>query len=179
MSRIGKKPIKIPKNVTVDIDANQVKVKGPLGELSNRFPEGVEILLQNQDLIINRASDIDSHRAAHGLTRALLNNMVTGVSEGFKKVLLIVGTGYRAALQGDKLQIQVGYSHPVNVEPVPGIKFEVDGPNKMIVSGINREVVGQVAANIRAIRPPDVYKGKGIRYENEQLIKKAGKAGKK
>jgi large subunit ribosomal protein L6 len=179
MSRIGKKPIKIPKNVTIDINDNQVKVKGPLGELSNRFPDGVEVVIQGQDLVVNRHSDVDSHRAAHGLTRALLSNMVTGVSDGFKKILLIVGTGYRVALQGDKLQIQVGYSHPVNVEPLPGIKFEVEGVTKMVVTGINKELVGQVAADIRAIRPPDVYKGKGIRYENEQLIKKAGKAGKK
>ena len=179
MSRIGKKPIKIPKGVTIDILENQVKIKGPLGELSNRFPAGVVIAVKGDELIVNRENDINAYRAAHGLTRALLSNMVRGVTEGFKRVLLIVGTGYRAVMQGENLQISVGYSHPVQIDKVKGIKFEVDGQNKIIVSGINKELVGQVAANIRAVRPPDVYKGKGIRYEDEELIKKAGKAGKK
>jgi large subunit ribosomal protein L6 len=179
MSRIGKKPIVLPKGVTVDIQDNTVKVKGPKGELSRTVAEGVAVALENGEVVVTRASDERQLRALHGTTRALLNNMVTGVSTGFTKTLQVEGVGYRAELKGKQLVMALGFSHPIAVEPPPGISFGVDEKTRTItVNGADRELVGQVAADIRAWRPPEPYKGKGLRYLGERIKRKAGKAGK-
>ncbi|MCD6309099.1 MAG: 50S ribosomal protein L6 [Candidatus Eremiobacteraeota bacterium] len=176
MSRIGKKPIVLPDRVTIDIDGNLVRVKGPRGELKHTLPEGITLEKENGHYLVRRSSDEKKQRAFHGLTRALIANMVKGVSTGFEKALQIVGVGYRATQQGKGIQILIGFSHPVNVTPPEGIELKVEGNNRILVRGIDKELVGQVAANIRKIKPPDVYKGKGILYEGEQIEKKAGKA---
>lgn len=178
MSRIGKLPVGIPKGVTVNIQSNKVTVKGPKGELAKVFNERMRVLVEDNKVKVLRQSDSRKERALHGLTRTLIANMVEGVSNGFQRNLQIVGIGYRAAKQGQGLQIQVGYSHPVNIEPIKGIDFEVDGATKIVVKGADKELVGQVAANIRSIRPPEPYKGKGIKYEDEVIHRKMGKAGK-
>lgn len=179
MSRIGKAPIELPKGVTVDVQETAVTVKGPKGTLSQAFHPEMTIALDNGVLTVNRPSDSRDHRSLHGLTRALLNNMVVGVSEGFKKVLQVEGVGYRAAMNGKTLELSVGYSHPVNFEPPQDVEFAVENRNKtIIVSGIDKQVVGEIAAQIRKTRPPEPYKGKGIRYDNEHVRRKAGKAGK-
>lgn len=178
MSRIGKLPVGIPKGVTVNIQNNKVTVKGPKGELAKVFNERMKVLVEDNKVKVLRQSDSRKERALHGLTRTLIANMVEGVSNGFQRNLQIVGIGYRAAKQGQGLQIQVGYSHPVNIEPIKGIDFEVDGATKIVVKGADKELVGQVAANIRSIRPPEPYKGKGIKYEDEVIHRKMGKAGK-
>jgi large subunit ribosomal protein L6 len=179
MSRIGKKPIPIPDKVQVDIQGSQVTVKGPKGELSHAFHPDISIVREEGVLQVTRPTDQRTHRALHGLSRALLMNMITGVSEGYSKTMEIVGTGYRAELQGQKLVLYLGYSHPIEFEPPKGISFDVPrGGRTVTISGIDRELVGEIAARIRRQRPPEPYKGKGVRYENERVRHKAGKAGK-
>ena len=178
MSRIGKAPIDVPPGVLVNIKGNTVTVTGPKGELNRLFNPDISITLDNNTLIVSRPSDSRQHRSLHGLTRSLLANMVKGVSQGFEKGLEIVGVGYRAEKSADKLVLRVGYSHMVEISPLPGISLAVEGTNKIKVSGIDKEAVGQMAAEIRAVRPPDAYKGKGIRYAGELVRLKAGKAGK-
>ncbi len=178
MSRVGRTPITVPHGVTVNIEQDKVTVTGPKGELQRHFNPDMSITLQDNSLSVSRPSDSREHRSTHGLTRSLLANMVEGVSSGFEKKLEIVGVGYRAEKAGDKLIFRVGYSHQVEVSPLPGISLDVEGANRIKVSGIDKEVVGEMAAEIRAIRPPDAYKGKGIRYAGELVRLKAGKAGK-
>ena len=178
MSRIGKMPIPLPKGVEVRIDGNTVTVKGPKGELARDILPEITIQQEDGQLLVGRPSDQQRHRAMHGLTRTLVDNMVHGVSEGFSKTLEMQGVGYRAQMQGNDLQLAIGFSHPVNVPPPPGIEFEVEGTTRIVVKGINKEQVGQVAADVRKIRPPEPYKGKGIRYLGEYVRRKAGKAGK-
>ena len=178
MSRIGRMPIAVPSGVTVNIEGNRVTVSGPKGELSRSLPSDMGINLENNILAVSRPSDSQEHRSRHGLTRSLLANMVEGVYKGFEKTLEIVGVGYRAEKVGDNLVIRIGYSHLVDVSPLPGISLDVEGANRIKVTGINKEVVGEMAAEIRAIRPPDAYKGKGIRYAGEIVHLKPGKAGK-
>jgi large subunit ribosomal protein L6 len=178
MSRIGLLPIAIPRGTEVKIDGSEVVVKGSKGELRRRFHPDISIALKNGDLIVTRPSDSKIHRSLHGLTRSLLANMVTGVSEGFEKVLEINGVGYRAQQSGNKLVLQVGYSNTVEFSPPPGINISVEGANRIRVAGIDKEAVGETAARIRAVRPADSYKGKGIKYSEEKLRLKPGKAGK-
>jgi large subunit ribosomal protein L6 len=179
LSRIGKKLIVIPKGVNVNINVNLVEVSGPLGELSQILPPELEVKIDNNQLEVQRKSDSKRARAFHGLFRSLIANMVTGVSEGFKKGLELVGTGYKAQLQGSKLVMQLRQSHPVEFAPPQEIKFELEGNNKIWVKGVSKELVGQIAANVRKSLPPDAYKGKGIRYIGEILHLKPGKAGSK
>ena len=171
-------PITVPNGVTVDIKPDEVTVSGPKGRLSRRFSPDMSITLNNDSLAVSRPSDSRVHRSLHGLTRSLLANMVAGVTDGFEKNLEIVGVGYRAEKVDDKLIIRVGYSHTVEVLPLPGVSLDVKGANRVQVTGIDKEVVGEMAAKIRAIRPPDAYKGKGIRYVGELVRLKPGKAGK-
>ncbi|RBP87474.1 LSU ribosomal protein L6P [Cytobacillus firmus] len=178
MSRIGKKPIEIPSGVTVTIDNNTVTVKGPKGELSRSFNQDIEIKVEENVINVSRPSEAKEHRALHGTTRALLANMVEGVSKGFERGLELIGVGYRAQKQGKKLVLNVGYSHPVEIEPEEGIEVEVPSNTKVIVKGTSKERVGALAANIRDVRPPEPYKGKGIRYEGEYVRRKEGKTGK-
>jgi len=179
MSRIGKQPIPVPDKVQVDIRGSRVTVKGPKGELSRSFNPDMKIVLDDGVLRVDRPTDHRTHRALHGLTRSLLANMVTGVSEGYSKVLELVGTGYRAEMQGEKLVLHLGYSHPIEFVPPPDISFEVPrGGRGVIVHGIDKELVGEIAARIRRQRPPEPYKGKGVRYKGEHVRRKAGKAGK-
>ena len=178
MSRVGRMPITVPQGVVVDIKRDGVTVTGPKGELHRCLNPDMSITLKNDSLIVERPSDNKVHRSLHGLTRSLLANMVEGVSSGFEKNLEIVGVGYRVEKVGDKLVIRVGFSHPVEVSPLPGVSLAVEGANRIKVTGIDKEVVGEMAAKIRAIRPPDAYKGKGIRYAGELVRLKAGKAGK-
>lgn len=177
MSRIGKKPIPLPAGVTVTQDGNVVKVKGAKGELSEKIHKNMEIIIDGGEVRVNRPNDEKENRALHGLSRSLIANMVQGVSEGFEKKLEVVGVGYRAALQGKKLVLNVGYSHPVEMDAPGGIEFDVPSPNSIIVKGISKQVVGETAAKIRETRKPEPYKGKGIRYENEYVRRKAGKTG--
>ncbi len=178
MSRIGRKPIPIPAGVTVDINGSTVRVKGPKGELVRTFHPDMVIEREDMALVVKRPSDDGFHRSLHGLTRTLLANMIEGVTQGFSKALEVSGVGYRAVKEGKTLVLTVGYSHPVRIEPPDGINFVVEGTNRILVQGIDKEVVGEVAARIRAVRPPDPYKGKGIMYVGERLRRKAGKAGK-
>jgi len=179
MSRVGKQPVKLPKDVRVDIQGTTFKVKGPKGELSRTFSPQVTLEMDNGQIVVKRPSDVPAVRALHGTTRALLQNMVVGVSEGFSKVLQVEGVGYRAEMKGRQLVMALGYSHPVPVDPPPGISFAVDDKTRTItINGIDRELVGQVAADIRSWRPPEPYKGKGLRYLGEKVRRKAGKAGK-
>jgi len=179
MSRIGRKPITIPSGVDLTIgDQNYVEVKGPKGTLSGRFHNDLTITKDDSVVTVERPDDQREHRAVHGLTRTLINNMVVGVTDGFKKNLEIQGVGYRAAIDGTTLVLNVGYSHPVRMTPVEGVMFAIDGPTKIIVSGSNKQQVGEEAARIRRARPPEPYKGKGIRYEGEYVRRKAGKTGK-
>ena len=178
MSRIGKSPIVLPDKVEVDIRGSNVTVSGPKGQLSRSFDPDMKIELKDGVLTVARPTDHRLHRSVHGLTRALLANMVKGVSEGYTKVLEIVGTGYRAEMQGEKLVLQLGYSHPIEFQPPEGIAFEVPrGGRSVSVHGADKELVGEIAARIRRQRPPEPYKGKGVRYENEYVRRKAGKAG--
>lgn len=179
MSRIGKRPIPIPKNVTVTITAQNVAVKGPKGELARSLPAEVEVVQEGDQIQVNRRSDSRVARQRHGLSRTLVANMVEGVSQGFQRRLEIQGVGYRAQVQGRNLVLSVGYSHPVQIDPPEGIQLAVENNTNVIVSGINKEIVGNIAARIRAVRPPEPYKGKGIRYAGEVVRRKAGKAGKK
>ncbi len=178
MSRIGKAPIQIPSGVDVKLDGNVIRVKGPKGELTRTLHKDMIVKIENGALLVSRPSDARNHKALHGLTRTLIANMVEGVTKGFSKTLELKGTGYRASKSGRKLTLQVGYSHPVEIEPPEGIEFTVPAPNQVVVSGINKEVVGQVASNVRAVRPPEPYLGKGIMYQGERIRRKAGKTGK-
>ncbi len=178
MSRIGKLPIPLAKNVEVNVDGSTVKVKGPKGELVRTFPEGISFNVEDGRIHVIRPNDEKRSRALHGLSRSLLANMVTGVSDGFTKTLELQGVGYRATQAGQNVTLAVGYSHPVEVTPPDGIQIEVEGTSKVHVRGIDKELVGQVAANIRKVRKPEPYKGKGIRYLGEYVRRKAGKAGK-
>ncbi|GAP10349.1 LSU ribosomal protein L6P [Bellilinea caldifistulae] len=179
MSRIGRLPVVVPANVQVTVDGSSVHIKGPKGELQREFSPVISIKFENGQIAVSRSSEEPQVRALHGMTRALIQNMVTGVSEGFTKVLEIDGVGYRAEMEGQNLKLFVGYSHPVIVEPPAGISFDVDTKTRQIkVMGYNRELVGQVAADIRKIRPPEPYHGKGIHYLGEKIRRKAGKAGK-
>lgn len=177
MSRIGKKPISLPAGVEVNIEGNTVTVKGPKGVLSQEIPAEINLVQEDQQLVATRPSDAKQHRALHGLTRALVANMVEGVTKGYEKKLELVGVGYRAQMQGSKLVINIGFSHPVELDPPQGIEFEVPAPTKITVKGIDKQLVGNTAAHIRAIRKPEPYKGKGIKYEGEFVRRKAGKAG--
>ena len=180
MSRIGKQPVSLPKGVSVDIKGSEVTVKGGKGTLSQRFHRDMAIKVDDGQLVVERPTDSREHKAMHGLTRSLINNMVTGVSEGFEKRLDIQGVGYRAEMKGSTLVLHVGYSHPVEVEaPTADTKFAVENRGRLvIITGIDKQVVGEISANIRGVRPPEPYKGKGIRYLGEHVRRKAGKAGK-
>jgi large subunit ribosomal protein L6 len=176
MSRIGKLPVPVPDGVDVTVDGMHVTVKGPKGELSQTMPDGVGITVEDGEVVVSRDSDARTHRARHGLVRSLIFNMVTGVSDGYTRALELVGIGYRAQPKGSDLELQVGFSHPVLIEAPEGISFEVPQPTRVVVNGIDKVLVGQIAANIRKVRPPEPYKGKGIRYEDERVRRKAGKA---
>jgi large subunit ribosomal protein L6 len=179
MSRIGKKPVTIPTGVQVKIDGSEVTVKGPKGELKRTFVENISVAQEGAELKVTRPDDLRETRALHGLTRALLNNMVIGVTQGFKKTMVVEGVGYRAELAGKNLMLYLGYSHPIMIVPPDGIAIGADPKAKTIsVEGIDKEKVGEISAEIRALRPPEPYKGKGIRYDNEVVRRKAGKAGK-
>jgi large subunit ribosomal protein L6 len=178
MSRVGNRPITVPSGVEVSIEGDRVSVKGPKGELSRSIPKDMELELKDGILTVSRPTDSRIHRSLHGLTRSLVANMVEGVSQGFQKNLELHGVGYRVQKAGEALTIQVGYSRPVPLSPPEGIAVESDAPNRLSVLGIEKELVGQFAAQIRAIRPPDPYLGKGIRYAGEHVRRKAGKAGK-
>jgi large subunit ribosomal protein L6 len=175
MSRIGRAPIPVPDGVTVEISGQHVRVRGPKGELAHTVVEPIRVAQQDGTLVVTRPSDRGPHRSLHGLSRTLVANMVRGVTDGFEKRLEIVGTGYRASLKGPDLEILVGYSHPVTVSPPEGIDFEVPAPTQIVVRGIDKQQVGQVAADIRKVRPPEPYKGKGIRYQGEPVRRKVGK----
>jgi large subunit ribosomal protein L6 len=177
MSRIGRMPIAIPSGVTVKMEDNVVTVKGPKGELTRTLHPDMIIKMEDNTIVVERPSENKQHRSLHGLTRTLISNMVVGVTEGYKKTLEIAGVGYRAAKAGKNLNLTLGFSHPVVVEPPAGITLDVPAPNKIIVSGINKETVGAIAANIRSFREPEPYKGKGIKYEGEHIRRKIGKAG--
>jgi large subunit ribosomal protein L6 len=179
MSRIGKKPIPIPRGVDIAVDGHSVRVKGPKGELERTFRPEIDIAIADGEVLVTRRSDAKRDRAFHGLTRALLANMVVGVSDGFKKTLEIVGVGYRAEKKSNALGLAVGYSHPVEYPEPAGITISTPTPTTIVIEGMDRQKVGQVAAEIRAVRPPEPYKGKGIRYRGEQVRRKAGKAGAK
>lgn len=179
MSRIGRMPIEIPAGVTVDLQGQHITVKGPKGELSRDIHEDIKVAVEGNEILVTRPSDNKNHRALHGLTRALVANMVTGVHDGFSKKLEINGVGYRAAKQGNKLVLTLGFSHPVEMEAPAGITIDVPNQTEIVVSGADKEVVGAVAADIRKWRKPEPYKGKGIRYEGEVVRRKAGKAGAK
>jgi large subunit ribosomal protein L6 len=179
VSRIGKKPIPIPNKVQVTLDGSAVTVKGPKGELFHKFPTEISIAQEGDQVIVTRPTDQQHHRALHGMVRALINNMVVGVSDGFERVLTIEGVGYRAELDGETLVLYLGYSHTIPVEPPPDVDFVVEERGRVIrIRGIDKQVVGELAANIRKMRPPEPYKGKGVRYEGELIRRKAGKAGK-
>ena len=178
MSRIGKLPVAIPEKVTVEVADSVVRVKGPKGELSQHVLPVVTVKVDGSNVVVERKGDTKPHRSAHGLTRTLVANMVEGVSKGFRKSLEIQGVGYRASKAGNNLNLALGYSHPVSYEPPEGIAFALEGTTKIHVDGIDKQRVGQVAAEIRDLRPPEPYKGKGIRYEGEVVRKKLGKAGK-
>ena len=178
MSRIGKQPIAIPDGVSVEVGDGLVTVKGPGGELSQRVVRDMRVVVDGGEVRVERPSDERDHRSLHGLTRSLIANMVEGVTKGYEKRLEIQGVGYRAALKGSELELQVGFSHPVTMSPPAGIEFEVPAPNRIVVKGIDKQLVGEIAANVRKVRKPEPYKGKGIRYEGEYVRKKAGKAAK-
>ncbi|GAB4320614.1 MAG: 50S ribosomal protein L6 [Candidatus Zixiibacteriota bacterium] len=175
MSRIGKLPVPIPDGVSVDINGSTVKVTGPKGELTRSFDPDMNIAMEDGTVVVRRPSDQQRHRALHGLTRALIANMVTGVSQGYRKVLEIVGVGYRAEMMGKRLNLVVGYSHPVLITPPPGVTFSVEAPTRFVIEGIDKQLVGEIASQVRAVRPPEPYKGKGIRFEGEHVRRKAGK----
>ena len=178
MSRIGRSPISVPSNVEVTLDGRDVTVKGPKGTLSHTVVEPIEVRQEDGTIVVTRPNDINKVRGLHGLTRTLINNMVVGVTDGYKKTLVIQGVGYRVLAKGNNLEFSLGYSHTITVEPPEGITFTVERPTQLVVEGIDKQKVGEVAANIRKLRKPDPYKGKGVRYEGEQIRRKVGKAGK-
>ena len=178
MSRIGRLPITVPSGVDVTIDGRNVTVKGPKGTLSRALHPDMTVSREDGTLVVTRPTEQKTHKQLHGLTRTLVNNMVVGVTDGYRKGLEITGVGYRATLVGRKLQLNLGYSHPIEMAPPAGISFEVENPTKLAVIGIDKELVGQVAAQVRATRKPEPYKGKGVRYAGERVRRKAGKAGK-
>jgi large subunit ribosomal protein L6 len=178
MSRIGRLPIAVPAGVDVAIDGREVTVKGPKGTLSRALHPEMGVAREGDSIVVTRPSEAKTHKQLHGLTRTLVNNMVIGVTAGYRKGLEINGVGYRAALVGRKLQLNLGYSHPIEIDPPSGISFEVENPTHLAVVGIDKELVGQIAARVRATRKPEPYKGKGVRYAGEQVRRKAGKAGK-
>lgn len=175
MSRVGKKPVPVPNGVTVTIDNGTVTVKGPKGTLTKEFNKDLSIKQEENEIVVERPNDTPVVRSLHGTTRALIANMIIGVSEGFSRSLELIGVGYRVAAKGKGLTLSLGYSHPVEIAPIDGIDFKVEGNNKITVEGIEKEVVGQVAANIRAKRPPEPYKGKGVKYSDEVIRRKEGK----
>jgi large subunit ribosomal protein L6 len=177
MSRIGKHPVQIPKGVTAKIDGNKVSVKGPKGELERELHADMKVSLKDDTILVERPSDEDNHKALHGLSRTLVANMVEGVTKGFRKELELIGVGYKADQRPYGLQLALGFSHPVKYEAPKGIKLTAPQPTSIVIEGANKEIVGQVAAEIRSIRPPEPYKGKGIKYVGEQIRRKAGKAG--
>lgn len=179
MSRIGRKPIQIPGSVTIALDNSVITIQGPKGTLSRELHKDMKINVEASEITVERPSDNKLHRSLHGTTRSLIANMVNGVTEGFSKTLELVGVGYRANKTGEKIVLNVGYSHPVEINPDSGIEFEVPSNTKIIVKGIDKELVGATAAKIRAVREPEPYKGKGIKYEGERILRKEGKAGKK
>lgn len=179
MSRIGNKPIAIPQGVDVKLDGHTLTVKGPKGTLTRTLSNEMNIAMENGEITVSRPSEVKKHKSLHGLTRTLIFNMIEGVTTGYSKSLEIVGVGYRAQMKGKNLNLTLGFSHPVEIEPPAGISFETPAPTKIVVSGIDKEVVGQVAAEIRGWRKPEPYKGKGIRYEGEYVRRKAGKTGAK
>lgn len=179
MSRIGREPIIIPAGVQINLDGNTILVKGSKGQLTRELHADMNVAIEGEQIVVTRPSDQKDHRSLHGLTRTLINNMVEGVTKGFVKGLDLAGVGYRATKQGDKLVLTVGYSQPVEMVPYEGLEVEVPAPNKIIIKGINKELVGAFAANVRAVRPPEPYKGKGIKYDNEIIRRKAGKTGAK
>lgn len=178
MSRIGRKPITVPSGVQVTVTGQEVKVKGPKGELDLTVPEPITVAVDGDQVVVSRPDEERTSRQLHGLVRSLVNNMVVGVTEGYEKTLEVVGTGYRVMAKGNGLEMSLGFSHPVQVEAPDGISFKVESATKFQVIGINKQQVGEVAANIRKLRPPEPYKGKGVRYEGEVIQRKAGKAGK-
>jgi len=178
MSRIGRMPIDVPAGVTVSIDGQDVLVKGPKGELSLTVAEPIQVALEENQIVVSRPNDERLAKSLHGLTRTLINNNVVGVTQGYEKKLEVVGTGYRVAAKGQSLELSLGFSHSVTVDPPAGITFAVEGNDKITVSGIDKQAVGETAANIRKLRKPEPYKGKGVRYAGEQVRRKAGKAGK-
>ena len=175
MSRIGRKPIPVPTGVTVSISPHEVRVNGPRGELFERIPRDIKVAQEGEELVVTRPTDRGEHRALHGLTRSLVANMVEGVTAGYEKTLEIQGVGYRAQLRGRDLELALGFSHPVSIKAPDGIEFEVPQPTRIVVKGISKQLVGETAANIRKRRPPEPYKGKGIRYEGEYVARKVGK----
>jgi large subunit ribosomal protein L6 len=177
MSRIGRAPIEVPDKVEVEVSARSVRVKGPNGELIVPVGRGVEVRQEDGSIVVKRDSEALEHKAMHGLTRSLIQNAITGVTEGFTKTLQIQGVGYRGSLQGRDINLQVGYSHPVTISPREGIDFEMPNATTIVVRGIDKQRVGQMAAELRRVRPPEPYKGKGIRYSDEQVRRKVGKAG--
>jgi large subunit ribosomal protein L6 len=178
MSRIGRLPITVPSGVDVTIDGRNVTVKGPRGTLSRALHPDITVSRENGTLVVTRPTEQKTHKQLHGLTRTLVNNMVVGVTDGYRKGLEITGVGYRAALNGRKLQLNLGYSHQIEIDPPEGITFEVENPTRLAVVGIDKELVGQIAAKVRSMRKPEPYKGKGVRYAGEYIRRKAGKAGK-
>ncbi len=178
MSRIGKKPINIPEGVEITVSDNLVTVEGPKGQLQKIIPKDISVEIKDNVLMVTRPSDSSQHRALHGLSRSLINNMVEGVTKGYEKTLELVGVGYRATKQGNNVNIAIGYAHPVIIEPGEGLELDVPAPNKIVVKGIDKEAVGLLAANIRDVRRPEPYKGKGIKYLDEKIRRKVGKAGK-
>ena len=179
MSRIGRLPIAVPSTVDVTIDGRQLTVKGPKGTLSRALHPDMSVSQEDGTIVVSRPTEQKTHKQLHGLTRTLVNNMVVGVTEGYRKGLEITGVGYRAALNGKKLTLNLGYSHQIEVDPPEGISFEVESPTRLAVVGIDKELVGQIAAKVRSTRKPEPYKGKGVRYSGERILRKAGKAGKK
>ena len=177
MSRVGRKVITIPSGVELKQEGNKITVKGPKGQLEREFNPEITVKVENGEINITRPNDLPNIRALHGTTRAVLNNMIVGVSQGFEKKLELVGVGYRVQAAGNGLTLSLGFSHPVEIEPVEGITFKVDGNTKISVEGINKELVGQIAANIRSKRPPEPYKGKGVKYADEKIRRKEGKKG--
>ncbi|MCI3926347.1 50S ribosomal protein L6 [Paenibacillus sp. TRM 82003] len=177
MSRIGRKPIAVPNGVTITLEDRLITVKGPKGTLSRELHKDMKVTVGENEILVERPSDHKTHRSLHGTTRSVIANMVAGVTEGYAKTLELVGVGYRANKTGDKLVLNVGYSHPVEIVPEGGVEFEVPANNRIIVRGINKELVGAYAAKVRAVREPEPYKGKGIKYENERILRKEGKAG--